>query len=116
MIPVSPVPVTVTIVQAHDTAVEPAAMKGAGVKAAPVEPGISTVEPAAVETSTSAAVETPTSAAVETPTSAAVETPTSAPAVRRVGEAWLAEDSRAQQCSCNAHHTPPFPGPGSAVI
>ena len=48
----------------------------------------------------------------ETP-SAAMES--AAAAMRCVGEIWLAENSRAQQRSCNAHHTPPFPGLGSAI-
>ncbi len=62
------------------------------------------VEPAAVEPAKSAAVETPSAAVPSAPTP-----------VRCVGEIWLAEDSRAQQCSCNAHHTPPFTRPGSAI-
>jgi hypothetical protein len=72
------------------------------------------VEPTGVK---STAVET---AAVKSTTveAAAVETPSaavpSAP-VRCVGETWLAENSRAQQRSCNADHTPPFAGSGSAI-
>jgi hypothetical protein len=37
-------------------------------------------------------------------------------AVRCVGEIWLAEDSRAQQCSCNAHDAPTFARPGFAIV
>jgi hypothetical protein len=45
-----------------------------------------------------------------------VKTPTSTPAVPRCeGETWLPENSRAQQRSCNAHHTPPFSRLGSAI-
>jgi hypothetical protein len=32
-----------------------------------------------------------------------------------VGEIWLAENNRAQQCGCNAHQTPTFARPGSAI-
>ena len=46
----------------------------------------------------------------------AVKTATSTPAVRRCeGETWLAENSRPQQRSGNAHHTPPFFRLGSAI-
>jgi hypothetical protein len=51
-------------------------------------------------------------AAVETP-SAAMES--AAATVRCVGEIRLAENGRAQQRSCNADHTPPVSGPGSAI-
>ena len=54
-------------------------------------------------------------AAVEAP---AVEASTVEPpsaAVRCVGEIWLAEDCRAQQCSCNAHHAPTFARPAFAI-
>ena len=54
-----------------------------------------TVEPAAMKSAT------------------AVETPASAPAMRRrVGEAWLAERSSAQQSSCGAPQSPSSPGLG----
>jgi hypothetical protein len=72
------------------------------------------VEAAAVETP-SAAVETP-SATVETP-STAVETPSTAvPSTPvRVGEIRLAENSRAQQCGCNAQDRPRLARPGFAI-
>jgi hypothetical protein len=57
-------------------------------------------------------VETPASAAVET-SAAAVETPASAAAMRRVGEARLAERGSAQQSSCGAPQSPSSPGLGS---
>jgi hypothetical protein len=62
------------------------------------------VEAAAVKSTTVEA------AAVETPSAAVPSAP-----VRCVGEIWLAENSRAQQRSCNADHTPPFAGSGSAI-
>jgi hypothetical protein len=62
------------------------------------------VETAAVKSTTVEA------AAVETPSAAVPSAP-----VRCVGEIWLAENSRAQQRSCNADHTPPFAGSGSAI-
>jgi hypothetical protein len=73
----------------------------------PMEP--TGVKSTAVET---AAVKSTTveAAAVETPSAAVPSTP-----VRCVGETWLAENSRAQQRSCNADHTPPFAGSGSAI-
>jgi hypothetical protein len=64
----------------------------AGVKSAAMEP--TAVEPTAVEPAT-------------------VKAP--AAAVRCVGEIWLAENRRAEQCSSNAHKTPPFPPPGFAI-
>jgi hypothetical protein len=82
-------------------------MEPTGVKSTAVE--TAAVETAAVET---AAVKSTTveAAAVETPSAAVPSAP-----VRRVGEIWLAENSRAQQRSCNADHTPPFAGSGSAI-
>jgi hypothetical protein len=71
-------------------------MKPVGVKSTAVE---------------AAAVKTP-AAAVKTP---AATVPSAPAAMRCVGEIWLAENSRAQQCSSNAHHTPPFAGPGSVI-
>jgi hypothetical protein len=70
------------------------------------------VKPAAVKPAKSATVEA-TATAVKTP-SAAVPSASAAP-VRCVGEIRLAENRRAQQCSCNAQHTPPFAGPGSVI-
>jgi hypothetical protein len=70
-----------------------------------VKPGKPTVEAATVE---AAAVEA--TAPVETPSAAVPSAP-----VRCVGEIWLAENSRAQQCGCNAHQTPTFARPGSAI-
>jgi hypothetical protein len=67
------------------------------------------VETAAVKSAKSAAVE---AAAVETPF-AAMES--AAATMSCVGEIWLAENSRAQQRGCNAHHPPPFTGPGCAI-
>jgi hypothetical protein len=92
-----------------------AAAEPFSVKAAPVERAA--VKSAAVKPTKSAAVE---AAAVKPAKSAAVETPSaavaSAPApVRCVGETWLAENSRAQQCSCNAHHTPTLARLGTAI-
>jgi hypothetical protein len=80
MVPAALVPAREAVVQAREAAVEPAS-----VKAAPMERA--GVESAAAEAST-------------------VETPSAA--VRCVGEIWLAEDCRAQLCSCNAHHAPTF--------
>ena len=96
MVPVIPLVTARTIVQAPETAVEPAAMKRAGVKSAPVEPAA--VKPA-----------------ISTVETAAMETATSSPAVRRIGEAWLAENSHAEQRSGNAHYPPPFARLGSVV-
>jgi hypothetical protein len=107
MVPVGPVPVAVTIVHARETTVEPAAMKRAGVKSAPVKPAA--MKPAGVK---SATVKPTKSAAMKSAT--AVETPSSTPAPC-VGEAWLAENSHAEQRSGNAHYTPPFARLGSAV-
>jgi hypothetical protein len=81
---------------------EPTGVKSTAVETAAVKS--TTVEAAAVE---AAAVE---AAAVETPSAAVPSAP-----VRCVGEIWLAENSRAQQRSCNADHTPPFAGSGSAI-
>ena len=78
-----------------------APMERAGVETAAVKPAKSAaLETAAVEAST---VEPPSSAAV--PSAAA----------RCVGEIWLAEDCRAQQCNCNAHHAPTFARPAFAI-
>jgi hypothetical protein len=99
MVPVA----TVSAMHACEATMEPARVEPAGVKSAAVEPAAMKPAKSTVETT-----------AVETPTSAAVEAP-SAPAVRRVGEAWLAEKSRTQQRSCNAYYTPPFARLGSAV-
>jgi hypothetical protein len=75
--------------------VEPATVEPAGVKSAAAKPA--RVEPAGVK-------------------SAAVKTSTSTPAVRRCeGEVWLAENSRPQHRSGNAHRTPPFSRLGSAI-
>jgi hypothetical protein len=76
---------------------EPTGVKSTAVETAAVKS--TTVEAAAVE-----------AAAVETPSAAVPSAP-----VRCVGETWLAENSRAQQRSCNADHTPPFAGSGSAI-
>jgi hypothetical protein len=80
---------------------KPASMKPVGVKS-------TAVEAAAVE---AAAVKTP-AATVKTP---ATTVPSAPAAMRCVGEIRLAENSRAQQYSSNAHHTPPFAGPGSVI-
>jgi hypothetical protein len=63
-----------------------------------MERAVKPAKSAALET---AAVEAST---VDPPSSAAVPSA----AVRCVGEIWLAEDCRAQQCSCNAHHRADF--------
>jgi hypothetical protein len=68
-----------TVMDSGDTA-----MKSVSVKTTGVEPA--GVEPAAVKT-------------------AAVKTPAMPSASARVREIWLAEDSCAQQRSCNAHHS-----------
>jgi hypothetical protein len=107
MVPVPPAATVKAVVQAREAAVKPAGVKSTAVETAAVEPAKSaTVETAAVEPP---AVETP---AVETP-SAAMES--AAATVRCVGEIRLAENGRAQQRSCNADHTPPVAGPGSAI-
>jgi hypothetical protein len=92
-------------VPAVETAIS---VETAAVKSAAVETPSSTMETTAVK---SAAVETPSSA-VETP-SPAVEA--SSAAVRCVGEIWLAQNRRAEQCRSNAHKTPPFPRPGFVI-
>jgi hypothetical protein len=95
MVPVPPAATVKAVVQAREAAVKPAGVKSAA------------VEPAAVEPTKSATVE---AAAVEV---AAMES--AAATVRCVGEIRLAENGRAQQRSCNADHTPPVSGPGSAI-
>ena len=57
------------------------------------------------------------SAAVEPSTveTAAVETASVPSASASVGEIWLTEDSRAQQRSCNTHHSPCLPRSGFVV-
>ena len=95
MVPVSPVPVAETIVHSRVTIVEPAAMKRAGVKSAPVKP----TESAAVKSAKSAT---------------AMKTPASAPAMGRgVGDVWLAERNSARQSSCSAPQSRSSPGLGS---
>jgi hypothetical protein len=88
MVPVPPVATVKAVVQAREAAVEPAGVKSTAVETA-------AVKPAAVKPTKSAAVP-------------------SAP-VRCVGEVWLAEDRCSEERSCNAHHTPPFARPGSAI-
>lgn len=89
MMPVPLVLAGKAVVQARESTMEPAPVERAGVK--------------------STAVETAVKRAKST-----VETP-AAPVRRCLGEFWLAEDRRAQERSCNAHHGPRFPGPGSAI-
>jgi hypothetical protein len=75
------------------------------------------METTAVKPTKSAAVETTTmeTAAVKSPAVAPSAVASSAATVCCVGEIWLADNSRAQQCSGNAQHTPRFAGPGSAI-
>jgi hypothetical protein len=90
-----------TVMDGGDTAVKPG-----------VAPGKSTaVEPAGVEpTVETAAVETATMPSATMP-SASVPS-----ASASVGEIWLAENSRAQQRSCNTHHSPCLPGSGFPIF
>jgi hypothetical protein len=64
------------------------------------------MEPAGVKSTTVEA------AAVKTP---AATVPSAPATMRCVGEIRLAENSRAQQYSSNAHHSPPFAGSGSVI-
>jgi hypothetical protein len=90
MVPVPPAATVKAVVQAREAAVKPAGVKSTAVETAAVEPAKSaTVEAAAMESA--------------------------AAIVRCVGEIRLAENGRAQQRSCNADHTPPVSGPGSAI-
>jgi hypothetical protein len=108
MIPVPPALAGEAVVQTREAAVETAPVEGAGVKTTAVKSTKSAaVEAAAVETP-SATVETP-STAVETPSTAVPSTPV------RVGEIRLAENSRAQQCGCNAQDRPRLARPGFAI-
>jgi hypothetical protein len=84
MVPATAATIAETIMQTGDTAVKTATVKGITVKAAKS----ATVETAAVKTAKSATVGC-------------------------VGEIWLAEQSDAQQPSCNSRCTPPFLWPGS---
>jgi hypothetical protein len=90
----SPAAIAVTIVAAGDPAVKAAAVKAANSTA---------VEPATVETG--AMKTTMKAAAMEAPATAA----------RCVGEIWLGENRRAEQCSSNAQHGPPFLRLGFAI-
>jgi|SRR6516165_8883265 hypothetical protein len=94
VVPATPAAIAETTVQTGDTAMKTATVKGITVKATTVKAAKSgTVETGTVET---AAVES-------TPT-----VKTSSATVRCLGEIWLAEQSHAQQPSCNARYTPPF--------
>jgi hypothetical protein len=56
------------------------------------------------------------STAVKTAAVKTAAVKTAAASMRRcAGEVWLAEDSRAQQRGCNAHHNPCLPARGSVV-
>ena len=96
---------TETVMDGGDTAVKSAVTPG---KSSGVEPAveITGVEPAAVEpTVETAAVETATMPSASVPSASA-----------SVGEIWLAENSRAQQRSCNTHHSPCLPGIGFPIF
>jgi hypothetical protein len=97
-----------TVMDGGDTAVKSAAVETSDVKSAAME--TSGVKPAAMETSgvKPAAME-PT---VET---AAMSSASMPPASARLGEIWLAENSRAQQRSCNTRHGPCLPRGGFVI-
>jgi len=96
MVPVTPVAITETTVQVGDT----------GVKSAAAEPPRSTaVETAAVKSAKPAAMKSAT----------AVKAPAPTASVRCVSKVWLADDGRAQQRGCDAHHRPFLLGPGFAI-
>jgi hypothetical protein len=76
------------VMDGGDTGVKSAAVKTTGVEPAAVEPAM---EPTAVESAT-------------VPSTSA-----------SLGEIWLADDSRAQQRSCNAHHSSSLPGGGFVI-
>lgn len=78
---------------AVETTVEATGVETTGVDTAAME---AVVEPAAVEPAT-------------------MEAAAMSSASTRMGEIWLAENSRAQQRSCNAHHSPCLPGGGFVI-